>query len=90
MLSGEYPGAASRAIEGLLGGVAVFTQGACGDITVNRKTEPFFEIERFGRILAGEVIKTSGLINCTDTLPTETGHTYCRNSQGDPCSRSHR
>ena len=68
MLSGEYPGAASRAVENLLSGVAVFTQGACGDITVNRNGDPFLEIERLGRTVAGEVIKTSGLIKLEDDL----------------------
>ena len=68
MLSGEYPGAASRAVEKLLGGVAIPTQGACGDITVNRNGDPFLEIERLGRTVAGEVIKTSGLIELRDDL----------------------
>lgn len=68
MLSGEYPGAASRAVENLLGGVAIFTQGACGDITVNRNGDPFLEIERLGRTVAGEVIKTSGLIKLEEDL----------------------
>jgi neutral ceramidase len=67
-LSGEYPGAASRAVETLLGGVAISTQGACGDITVNRSGDPFLEIGRLGRTLAGEVIKTSGLINLREDL----------------------
>ena len=68
MLSGEYPGAAARAVEKLLGGVAIATQGACGDITVNRNGDPFLEIERLGRTVAGEVIKTSGLIELRDDL----------------------
>ena len=68
MLSGEYPGAASRAVEKLLGGVAIPTQGACGDITVNRNGDPFLEIERLGRTVAGEVIKTSGLIELREDL----------------------
>ena len=67
-LSGEYPGAASRTVERLLGGVAIFTQGACGDITVKRKGDPFLEVERLGRTVAGEVIKTSGLIEPHDEL----------------------
>lgn len=67
-LSGEYPGAASRAVENLLGGVAIFTQGACGDITVNRSGDPFLEIERLGRTVAGEVIKTSGMIKLEEDL----------------------
>ena len=68
MLSGEYPGAAARAVETLLGGVAIPTQGACGDITVNRSGDPFLEIERLGRTVAGEVIKTSGLIKLREDL----------------------
>ena len=69
LLSGEYPGAAARAIENLVGGVAIFTQGAAGDITVNRSGDPFDEIERLGRTLAGEVIKTSGFIQGVEDLP---------------------
>lgn len=59
LLSGEYPGAASRTVESVLGGVAVFTQGACGDVTVHRSGDPFLEVERLGRLVAGEVIKTA-------------------------------
>lgn len=69
LLTGEYPGAASRAVENLLGGVAIFTQGACGDITVNRSGDPFLEIERLGRTVAGEVIKVSGLSQLSEDLP---------------------
>jgi hypothetical protein len=69
LLSGEYPGAAARAVENLLGGIAIFTQGACGDVTVHRSGDPFLEIERVGRTLAGEVIKTSGLVKLQDDLP---------------------
>lgn len=61
-LSGEYPGAASRAVENLLGGVGLFTQGAAGDITVHRSGDPFEEIERVGRTVAAEVIKSAGFI----------------------------
>ena len=68
MLSGEYPGAASRAVENLLGGVAIFTQGACGDITVNRSGDPYLEVERLGRTVAGEVIKTSGFVKLDEDL----------------------
>jgi len=62
LLSGEYPGAAERAVENLLGGVAIFMQGAAGDVTVHRSGDPFMEIERLGRTVAGEVIKASGFI----------------------------
>lgn len=58
-LSSEYPGQACATIEEVLGGVAVFTQGACGDITMHRSGPPFDEVKRLGRIVAGEVIKTA-------------------------------
>ncbi len=68
LLSGEYPGVAERAVEEMLGGVAIFTQGAAGDITVHRSGDPFMEIERLGRTVAGEVIKTSGFIRGKDEM----------------------
>ncbi|MEO2034760.1 MAG: neutral/alkaline non-lysosomal ceramidase N-terminal domain-containing protein, partial [Planctomycetaceae bacterium] len=68
LLSGEYPGAAARAVESLLGGVAIFTQGACGDVTVHRSGDPYQEIERVGRTLAGEVIKRAGFIRGSEML----------------------
>lgn len=61
-LSGEFPGWASRTVEEVLGGIAVFTQGACGDITVHRQGDPWLEIQRLGRLIAGEVIKTAEFI----------------------------
>lgn len=61
-LSGEYPGQAQRTVESVLGGVALFTQGACGDITVHRSGDPYLEVERVGKVLAGEVIRTASLI----------------------------
>lgn len=76
LLSGEYPGAASRAVESLIGGVAIFAQGACGDITMNRDGTPELEIERLGRTVAGEVVKTSGLIKLgTDAKLKAASHT---------------
>lgn len=58
-LSGEFPGMAERTVESVLGGVSLFTQGACGDVTVKREGDPFLEVQRFGRVIAGEVIKTA-------------------------------
>lgn len=75
MLSGEYPGAACRAVENLLGGIALFTQGACGDITVNRYGDPFLDIERQGRTVAGEVIKISGLLELKEDLVLKSAST---------------
>ena len=69
LLSGEYPGTASRTIESILGGVAIFTQGACGDVTVHRSGDPFAEVERLGRLIAGEVLKTAEFIHPTENVP---------------------
>jgi len=68
LLSGEYPGAACRAVEKLMGGVGIFTQGACGDVTVHRSGDPFLEVERVGRLVAGEVIKTAEFIRGAETV----------------------
>lgn len=68
LLSGEYPGQASRTIEEAIGGVAIFTQGACGDVTIHRSGDPFLEIVRVGNVLAGEVIKTAAFIRGTEDV----------------------
>lgn len=68
LLSGEFPGAACRTIEKVLGGVAIFTQGAAGDVTINRSGDPWREIDRVGRVLAGEVIKTAEMTECRDDV----------------------
>ena len=66
LISGEYPGQAEQTVEDVLGGVALFTQGACGDVTMERSGPPFKEVERVGHVVAGEVIKTAELIRVTD------------------------
>jgi len=58
LLCGEYPGVAEQFVEDNVGGVALFTQGACGDVTVHRSGDPYLEVERLGRILGAEVVKT--------------------------------
>ena len=75
LLTGEYPGAACRAVENVLGGVGLFTQGAAGDVTVHRSGDPFEEIERVGRTLAAEVIKSAGFISGEITVPLSAAHT---------------
>ena len=66
LLCGEFPGQAQQTVEAVLGGVALFTQGACGDVTVHRSGPPFLEVERLGRALAGEVITTAEMIRPTN------------------------
>lgn len=59
LLSGEYPGVAASTIEQTIGGIAVFTQGAAGDVTMKRSGPPFKEVERLGHILGAKVIETA-------------------------------
>ena len=70
-VSADYPGRMQRIVEQLYQGEApvYFIQGACGDVKAaaigedgNFKEGEEQDIERLGRILAGEVIKT--LENC--------------------------
>lgn len=59
LLSCEYPGVACDTVEGAIGGVALFTQGACGDITMKRSGPKFDEVTRLGRVVGGEIIATA-------------------------------
>ena len=80
LISGEYPGQTEQTVEEVLGGVALFAQGACGDVTMERSGPPYEEVKRVGRLVAGEVIKTAELIRVEDNttlaskfLPVELG-----------------
>ncbi len=60
-ISADWPGAMQAAIEGEIGGVAMFLQGAAGDINPFwDKTAPtdgaFLQVERLGRAVAREVL----------------------------------
>lgn len=66
LLSSEFPGQACTTVEENLGGVAIYTQGACGDITVHRSGPPFEEVKRVGRVLGGEIVKVAEQIRATE------------------------
>ena len=66
-IDGGYPGHAASTVESVLGGVALFTQGACGNVTMIRSGSSFDEIARIGNVLAGEVIKTAESIRPQST-----------------------
>jgi hypothetical protein len=69
LLSSEFPGQACTTVEDVLGGVAILTQGACGDITIHRSGDPFEEVKRVGRVLGAEIIKTAEQIRPTENVP---------------------
>jgi neutral/alkaline ceramidase-like enzyme len=66
LLSSEYPGQAQQTVEDVLGGVAMFTQGACGDVTMQRSGPELEEVKRIGHVVAGEVIKTAETIRVSN------------------------
>lgn len=66
LLSCEYPGVACETVENVVGGVALFTQGACGDVTMKRSGPPFDEVTRIGHVVAGTIIATSEQITPGD------------------------
>ena len=60
LISADYPGAARSALQALYpGAVMLFANGAAGDISTRftRRGQGFTEVERMGRLLAGEALK---------------------------------
>ncbi len=71
MFTTDYPGYASRVIEKTKkGAVALFTNGAFGDVSTRftRRGQTFRETERLGTILAAEVLKTLEQIETSDRV----------------------
>lgn len=66
LLSCEYPGVACEVVESVVGGVALFTQGACGDVTMKRSGPEFDEVTRLGRVVGGEIVSTAEQIAMGD------------------------
>jgi len=67
LISADYPGYTQQMMENVLdGAVALFAQGACGNVNPNqyRRFEPpsFEDTERMGKLLAAEVLKVVELI----------------------------
>lgn len=78
LVSADYPGYTSMAIEQIEGGVALFLNGACGDINpltprtdlkrvYDRSIGTFEEVRKMGFSLAGEALK---LLNSVKTFDT--------------------
>lgn len=73
LISADFTGFAMKTIESVIGNnaVAMFTNGACGDVSprYTRRDTTFDEVERLGKILAGEA--TQVLYNI-ETVPSVT------------------
>lgn len=70
LISADYPGAARGFIEEALGSpIAVFTNGACGDISTRftRKNHSFDEVNRLGHILGASVVDIAAGIDSFDS-----------------------
>ena len=68
-VSADFPGAAMRIVEQTVPSCAgsMFLQGACGDQNpVGGDTRDFGDVERYGLMLAGEVIKVVGQLRAPD------------------------
>ncbi|CAN5635032.1 neutral/alkaline non-lysosomal ceramidase N-terminal domain-containing protein [soil metagenome] len=72
-VSADFPGAAMTLIEKSLPDCdnSLFLQGACGDINPIRNTTDFDDVERYGLMLGGEVIKVAAQLSAPD-YPTIT------------------
>lgn len=60
LVSADFPGPAMTFVEQSVPGctTSLFLQGACGDINPIRNTTDFADVERYGLMLGGEVLKT--------------------------------
>jgi neutral ceramidase len=71
LFSADYPGAARQALKAIYPEtVFLYTNGASGDISTRftRRDQSFAEVERMGRILAGEVLKVMQWVETQDMV----------------------
>ncbi len=66
-VSADYPATMERLVSGALGGTAMFTLGCAGnlnhiDVSTARAQKGHVEAKRIGTVLAGEVIRTSAVL----------------------------
>ncbi|MCW3003115.1 MAG: hypothetical protein JWQ20_2413 [Conexibacter sp.] len=77
-ISGDFAGAAMRIVEGAIGGdaVALFLNGALGDISTRftRRDQGYGEVQRFGRMLAGGVLRLIGTATPTEAALSSAEH----------------
>jgi hypothetical protein len=57
--SADFPGAMARAVEAATGGIAIYMQGAAGDINPIWMRHDFAEVERIGGILGAAAARSS-------------------------------
>lgn len=69
LVSADFPGVAMRLVEHTLPGCAasLFFQGACGNLNPIRNTTDFDDVERYGLMLGGEVVKVAAQLSAPAT-----------------------
>jgi hypothetical protein len=60
MISGEFPGAASRLLLEQTGAPCVYLNGACGDVNPVWIKQDFDSVERVGQIIGGQALRVIG------------------------------
>ncbi|MCE7983680.1 MAG: hypothetical protein DYG89_21100 [Caldilinea sp. CFX5] len=68
LVSADFPGPAMHLVEKSIPGCvnSLFFQGACGNINPIRNTTDFADVERYGLMLGGEVIKVAMRLSAPD------------------------
>lgn len=68
LVSADFPGPAMAFVEQSVPGCthSLFLQGACGDINPIRNTTDFADVQRYGLMLGGEVLKTVMRLSAPD------------------------
>jgi len=89
LVSADFPGAATSLVEGAGIGCThcQYLQGACGDVNpIRADTRDFRDVECYGQVLAGEVIKQLGLMSAPD-YPVATSRVDAANQSAPLPSR---
>jgi hypothetical protein len=68
-VTADFPGVACRVVEGLVGGTALFVQGACGDINPSLMAPDWGVPQRLGRALGAEAARVALLAQPIAALP---------------------
>ena len=65
LITADHPGVMMRVVEGKLGGMALFSNGAAGNVIPEGFESGHESAERMGRALAREVLRVEKAIRCT-------------------------
>src|SRR6185312_1325933 len=69
MISADFPGVARGVVEGLVGGTALYVQGACGNINPSLMGADWGHPRRLGRALGAEAARVALLAQPIAGLP---------------------